>query len=228
MEIIFLRDALFSGMSSNTFKLGTVLAMGWFWQRISGCCVLYRGQSMKEMDFYRILATANPDAREINHGCCSHQAGASYYYLLRKLNCCGDAEDTLSAAAKIVIDSQGQLSCGQPNSIVDLRALQKDGNRVVLEWYYCPVSQKSKPVRFKIYGDGGNGQVDYENPLASVGYRGLRFYRYQGNPLEAGRYLFCIRTEDANGSENEALAQITIDVLTTKPEAVSIVSAQAR
>ena len=54
VERDWLREALFNGMTANAFKLGTTLSLGWFWVRVAGCSVLYRGSSMGEIDFVNI------------------------------------------------------------------------------------------------------------------------------------------------------------------------------
>ena len=58
MELKFLREALYNGMTANAFKLGTVLTGGWFWMRIGGCSVLYRGPGMSEINFDDLLAVS--------------------------------------------------------------------------------------------------------------------------------------------------------------------------
>ena len=66
MDRGWLREALFAGMSANAFKLGTVLTCGWFWPRIDGCSVLYRGDRMDIIDFSNVLAVAEVDASQIS------------------------------------------------------------------------------------------------------------------------------------------------------------------
>ena len=65
MDSAFYKDALFAGMTTNAFKLGTVLHLGWFWPRLNGCSLLYRGDSIETIDFDKIIAVGNSDASEI-------------------------------------------------------------------------------------------------------------------------------------------------------------------
>ena len=228
MEIKLLRNALFSGMTSNTFKLGTVLTLGWFWVRVAGCSALYRGSSMERIDFENILTVAGPQASLISPpSYVMHNNDTSYYYVLRRSNVCGDEEHTLAAAVKVSIDTDGELAKPQPNSICEIKAQQVDGNKVRLTWYYCPIEQQSEPVHFKVYYDAGTGQIDYENPLATIHYVGERFYSYQSELLNAGEYRFAVRAEDAAGTENCSLARIKIQLDTTKPDAIDILSIEA-
>ncbi len=228
MEIRLLRNALFSGMTSNAFKLGTVLTLGWLWVRVAGCSVLYRGSSMERIDFENILTVAGPQAGLISPpSYVKHNNDTGYYYVLRRSNVCGDEEHTLAAAVKVSIDADGELAKPQPNSICEIKAQQVDGNKVQLTWYYCPIEQQSAAVHFKVYYDAGTGQINYENPLATIHYAGERFYSYQSELLNAGEYWFAVRAEDAAGTENCSLAQIKIQLDTTKPDAIDILSIEA-
>ena len=65
METMWLKEVLFAGQTSNAFKLGTVLTLGWFWPRIAGCSVLYRGSSMETIEFENILAVTEADACQV-------------------------------------------------------------------------------------------------------------------------------------------------------------------
>ena len=227
MERSWLREALFNGMTANAFKLGTSLSLGWFWVRVTGCSVLYRGAGMGEIDFANILAVAEQDACEISPpSYISHNSGSTYFYVVRRFNNCGYQECTLAASVKVSIESNGELAEPQPNKVFDSGAELVAGNKIQLVWYYCPLEQKSQPMCFNVYYDGRTGQINYENPLAIIGYKGRKFYSYQCGALEAGRYLFAIRTEDASGIENSSLARLRIQFDPTNPAAIDILSVE--
>jgi len=225
METKWLNEALFAGMTANAFKLGTVLTLGWFWPRVAGCSVLYRGGSMERIDFANILTVADADAAEISPpSYVQYNNSTTYFYVVRRANNCGDQEHTLAAAVKVSIDANGDLAEPQPNDVFEISARQVNDNKIELIWCYCPIEQESAPAYFKVYYDAGTGQIDYENPIATIGYAGRRFYNYQSGPLEAGRYLFAIRTEDSAGTKDSSLAQLRIQLDTTSPDAIDILS----
>ena len=227
METMWLKEALFTGMTSNSFRLGIVLPLGWFWSRVKGCSLLYRGNSMDVIDFDNILAAAEPDASQIQPPSYAvHDSDTTYFYVVRRANSCGDQEHSLSAAVKVSIDANGELVALGPNSIFAVRAKQAASNRVELLWFYCPLEQESEPVCFKIYWDGGTGQIDYENPISTIGYAGRMFYVYQSGILDAGRYLFAVKAEDAAGNESASSALMGIQVNATSPDAIDILSAE--
>jgi hypothetical protein len=227
VELNWLKDALFNGMTFNSFKLGTTLNLGWFWSRITGCSVLYHGPSIEQIDFDTVLTVAEKNACEISPPYyLSHESNSTYFYVLRRYNHCGYQEHTLAASAKVSLDAEGQLDKPQPNKIFAAKAVQVDTNKVRLTWFYCPIEQSSQPVRFNIYHDNRTGQIDYENPLAVIGYQGRKFYSYESGSLETGRYLFTVRAKNADGIENSSSACLSIELDDKGPDAINILQAK--
>lgn len=228
METHWLREALFAGQTSNAFKLGTVLTLGWFWSRVAGCSILYRGGSIETINFCNILVVAEVDASEIRPpNYLQHNSNSTYFYVIRRTNSCGAQEYTLTASVKLSIDANGDMAGPRPNSIFAARAEHVGGNKVQLLWFYCPIEQESRPVRFKLYYDSGTGQIDYENAIASISYAGRLFYSYVSDVLDEGTYLFAIKAEDAVGTEDASSEQIKFQLHTKWPDAIDIVGAEA-
>jgi hypothetical protein len=224
----WVRDAIFNGASADAFKLGTALTGGWFWIRRSGCLALYRGEGAGEIDFANILSVGEADAQVIAPPTYLPQDdGTTRYYVVRRFNCCGYDERSLEAVVKVGVDAGGELVGEGPNSVFGPRVKQVGGGRVRLVWFYCPLEQKTAPVRFNIYYDNRTGQVDYDTPLATVDYRGRRYYRFESGSLEAGRYLFAICTEDQAGVEQTCAGPLKIEIDQTSPAAINILEAGA-
>lgn len=227
METAWLEEALFAGQTSNAFKLGTVLGLGWFWCRLSGCSVLYRGSSMETIDFTNILTVVGTDAEQIGPpDYVPHNGGSTYFYVVRRANLCGCQEHTLAAAVRVSIDAEGELTQPQPNTIFKVSAEQAGSSKVQLTWFYCPLDQKSAVACFKIYHDAGTGEIDYENPVATIGYVGRRFYSYRSDALEACMRFFAIRAEDTAGVQDGSLARIRVQFNVGGPNAVEILSVE--
>ncbi len=237
MERSWLTEALFNGMTANAFKLGTSLSLGWFWVRVTGCSALYRGENrgaggIGGVDFANILTVSNLDVSEVSPpSYISHNSGSTYFYVVRRFNNCGYQEHTLAAAVKVSIGSNGELAEPQPNNISSSKVEQVAGNKVRLTWFYCPLEQGSKPVSFNVYYDDRTGQIDYQDPLAIIEYKGRKFYSFQSSALETGEegggHLFAIRAEDAVGIENSSLAQLKIQLDTLSPDKIDILRAEA-
>ncbi|MGA2322784.1 MAG: hypothetical protein ABSG22_02945 [Sedimentisphaerales bacterium] len=214
-----MREALFAGQTANGFKLGTVTTLGWFWMRVGGCRIAYRGGSMEGVDFENVLAVVEPDADEISlSSYLSHEAGKVYFYVVRCANGWGDIEQTLRAVAKVAIDNDGKLGKTRPNEIVGLRAEQGQDGNVEIVWTYNPMEQAPRlssgqgggPAEMRIYGDNGTGEIDYQNPVAVVKYKGRRFYRHRIEMPTDGRYRFAVRAADANGNECESKKRLRL------------------
>lgn len=228
METRFLKEALFSGMTSNAFKLGTALTLGWFWPRTTGCSILFRSAAMELIDSSQVLVVVDIDVKTISPpDYLPHNSNSTYFYVVRRANGFGYLEHTTAAAVKFSLDCNGELTKQQPNKIFDMHAVQVNSDKVQLLWYYCPVGQKSEPKYFRLYYDGGTGQIDYENPIATIDYRGRKFYGYLTDAFEAGRYRFAIRAEDADGVTNNTLASLRIQLDTTSPDAIEILQTKA-
>jgi hypothetical protein len=226
-ELNWLRDALFNGMTSNAFKLGTALSLGWFWTRNAGCSVLYRGPSIEQIDFNAVLTATEIDAREISPpDYLPHENNSAYSYIVRRYNHCGYQENTLAATVKVSFDAEGELVKSQPNKISAIRAEQVNADKVRLTWFYCPLEQESQPACFNIYYDNRTGQIDYENPLAVISYKGRKFYSYESDLLEPGRYLFAIRAKEADGIENSPTGSLAIELSANDPDAINILKVE--
>ena len=219
------RGALFNGMTHDAFKLGTTLSLGWFWMRTDGCSALYRGLSMDQIDFTNILEITSLDAEVISPaGYVPHDVNTTYFYVVRRFNSCGYQEHTLAAATKVTIDADDELLEPQPNKVFTVSSEQAEDNRILLTWFYCPLDQQSQPVCFKVYYDNGTGQVDYQTPLASIGYHGRKFYSYRTDTLQPGSYMFAVSAENSCGMAAN-FAQLAVQVNAASPDTIEILSA---
>lgn len=221
MHIGFFKDALFAGMTSNAFRLGTVLHLGWFWPRLDGCSLLFRGTGIENIGFDNILAIDDYDVKLIQPPTyLEHLSDNAYYYVLRRVNSAGDMELTLSAAVKVAIDDSGQLAEPQPNSIFIVKTTIVDGSRAKLIWFYCPLQQHSAVASFNIYGDNGSGTIDYINALAQIPYQGRRFYSYISEQLQLGKYRFAIRSQDSSSTEDASLNVVSVEITGESPASI--------
>jgi hypothetical protein len=99
-------DSLFGGDSANGVKLCMGVTEGDFWARPESVQLLYKGQD-DNVDFGRIAASSNIDNDSIEVA--SGQPLTRWLYILRRANCCGIEEKTLSAAVRAEFDSLGNL-----------------------------------------------------------------------------------------------------------------------
>lgn len=226
-ETPWLREALFHGMTSAAFKLGTVMTQGWFWVRRNGCAVVYRGASLGDIDFSRILCVVESEAREFSlPAYLSYAPGSVHCYLVRRFNSCGYREQTTAAAVMVRITPDGQLAKPSPNPVVGLRGEQAGPGKLRLVWFYSPLDQPVTPEHFDIYWDGGSGQVDLQSPIATILYRGPRFYAYEWNVPEDGQCTFVVTAESADRIESSPSPNVSCQIKNLPPEAVEILAAE--
>jgi hypothetical protein len=227
IEKSWLLDVLANGMTGNAIKLGTALSMGWFWMRNTGCCALYRGTNLEQIDFEHILKTAGTNEENISiPAFCEHGNSSVYFYILRHFNKSGVREQTFSAVLKISLDSNGDIETDRSNGIYSSTAEIIDNNKVRLSWFYNPIGQKSEPEYFKIYFDNGSGQIDYENSIAEIEYSRHKFYCYDSASLQNGTYLFVIRAVNVLGDENVSSEQIKVQIVNSELSSIEIIEAK--
>jgi hypothetical protein len=228
MERQFLKESLFAGQTSNSFKLGTVLTGGWFWVRTGGCMLLYRGDDLSTVDFTNILAVDDADAERINvPSWLEHRAESSYLYVVRRANNCGMMEYGLQGLVFVWFDSEGRLGGPRPNRVFGLTARQVRADKAELGWYYCPLGQETSPACFKIYNDEGGGQMDFENEIGFVGYEGKGFYSFTVEGLNGGKKSFAVRAEDKTGAQDGSLTSTGFELNCAVPQTARIISTEA-
>jgi hypothetical protein len=220
----WLKEALFAGQTTNGFKIGTVMSLGWFWIRTSGCRLVYRGESMETIDFDNVLAVTSPETDEVTlPDFISHEAGKDYFYIVRCSNLCGQIERTLKAAVKVSIDSEGKLEAGKPNGVFGLAVKRRRDGQIEFVWGYYPIEQKSDPKEMRIYTDAGTGEVNYQEPIAVVQYKGKRFYQYKSEIPVNRRYRYAVRAADSDGNEQRLSKAVEIETSGRNVEAIEIV-----
>ncbi|HNY77626.1 MAG: hypothetical protein RBS72_04540 [Sedimentisphaerales bacterium] len=221
------KAVLCNGACPDAFKLGTVLTRGWFWVRRAGCMAVYHGPSVDQVDFGRIEYVADADARRISLPAhLTPQAGAKGCYVVRRFNGHGDEERTTGAAVAVRMDEEGEPAEPAPNDVPDLQAVQVSGGRVRLQWFYCPLDQQVEPARFNVYTADAGGQFDFDAPLATVAYRGRRFYHCLTGVLPQGVRHFVVRAQASNGIESDPGQVMSCPVRTGGPEGVTILAAE--
>lgn len=223
----WLQEALLNGMTANAFWLGTILTGGWFWMRRAGCCVIYRGPTVSQMDFQNIVSAADVNAPEVTlPGYLLHEVDSNYCYVVRRFNSCGYQEHTTAAAIQVRFDPEGHLAAPAPNGVYGLCGRSVAGDRIRLGWFYCPLGQEAAPLAFSVHTDGGTGQLDLQWPVTVIPYNGRRFYRYLSESLPEGRYVFVVRAVGANGTQSASLSHLHLPVKTSCPAGVTVLSAE--
>ena len=216
-------DSLFEGDSANGLKLCMGLTGGDFWARLSGTQNLYRSQNTNTVDLETIVAVADIDDNSITVPDIAEHSSSTYYaYVIRRTNCCGDEEHTLSAAIRVGFDANADLIQPAANKVFSIKAEQIETDKIRLTWFYWPINQAKQITKFKIYSDNGSGTIDYETPVTEITYVGRKFHEYATDTLANNDNKFCIRAVASDGTEDNWLDEIMIQLNKQQPDSVDI------
>ena len=218
-------DSIFEGDSVNGVKLGMGLTNGDFWPRPNGCQNLYCGGSFCTIDFYNILTVIDIGEKLIEISGFAPEPCEAYLYILRRVNCCGEEEQSLIAAVKVGFDSLGNIIEPCCNNILSVSAEQLEGPRVRLIWYYCPIDQQAECDFFNLYWDDGSGEIDFETVICSKDYTGPRLYCYETSVLTESEYIFCVKAISERAVMNGLSGRIEIQVRDLAPDSIDMLLA---
>ena len=124
------------------------------------------------------------------------------------------------------LDDDGKLTEPVPNSVFGLNASPVAGHQVRLVWSYCPLDQQTEPEVFCIYTDNGAGQIDFETPIATVPYKGRKFYRYLTGALPDGLYRFVVRAGSEDPVDSMSLSSLSFPVQSHCLEGAAVLAAE--
>ena len=226
MEGMWLKEALCGGMSAAGVRLGIVLTRGWFWVRVSGCALLYRGNTIDAVDLKQILAVANSGSAYIEPPqYIEHESDSTYVYTVRCANHCGELEDTHAAVVKFSTDGNGELLQPCPNRVCRLGGRQVSGEKVELTWFYEPLGQGAVPARFNVYSNGGTGEIDFDTPIGQIAYAGRRLYSFERDIGSAAELWFGVKAQDGGGSQGAA-ARVRVQIDWRSYEAAEVLNVE--
>lgn len=223
----WLCEALFNGATATGARLGTVLTQGWFWVRRPGCAAVYRGPSTADVDFENVLCVAEPDTKQISLPTyLSHDPASRHYYVVRKFDGCGYAEQTQAAAVVIQIGPNGRVIQPGPNGIFHLNCRRTGDDRLCLSWFYCPLGQNAAPEKFYMYRGDDVGQIDMEQPAAVVPYQGRRFYRCYADGCGAGKQAFVVQAVSADDLGSASVPPVCCEAAYQPPPAPTVLATE--
>ncbi|MFC1783407.1 hypothetical protein ACFL02_07455 [Planctomycetota bacterium] len=216
MDAIFQRFRRQEGRFGTGRQLCLGLTWGKFWTLRHGCSNLYRGQGhIDNIDFEHILIVSDSKAKLDLGGDLTHEPDTDYFYAVRRVSGTGKQEQGTQAIVKLSLDENGQRRRSRPNYIRDLRAQPAAEGRIRLCWWYWPLGQQTEPDYFAVYGDGGSGNINYDQALAKVDYGRGNFYSYLSTPgIDGQTYRFSVRSvaKDEYDDGNRFFVETTVDL----------------
>jgi hypothetical protein len=207
---------LFEGDSANGVKLSMGITGGDFWARIDGCRNVYRGNGdagAEGIDFTKVLAVCDIEANDIGVTAVVHEAGKSYVYAVRSVNCAGVEEHSMSALEKISFNENGDIIGKVCNRVLDVCVEHIDGSKIRLSWQYCPINEQAKCVNYFVYSNGGAGEIDHSKAIGSLNYTHTGPYVFESDELASGKWRFCVGAVSPEGFELMS-PEVAIDIET--------------
>ncbi|MCF7956137.1 MAG: hypothetical protein K9M75_10070 [Phycisphaerae bacterium] len=195
---------LSEGDSANGVKLSMGITGGDFWARVGGCRNIYRSDGdggVEEIDFSKVLAVCDIESNAIGISGVVHEAGKSYLYAVRSVNCAGFEEQSLGGLERVSFNQDGTIVGKTCNTVSDVTVDRTWESKVRISWRYCPINEQAKCVRFCVYSNGGDGEINLSEVTGSVDYSRRGVYTFESDRLDPGKWRFCVGAVSGSGYE---------------------------
>jgi len=127
------------------------------------------GAGPETIDYGVPLARVGPSVREVQTDPLA--AGAVHWFGLRPVDAQGVESPVTQSEVRLELDGSGEAVPDRPAGVLDLVVDALPLGVLRLGWQYRPGLIGVVPEAFRIFGDGGSGEVDYNLPLAEVPYQ---------------------------------------------------------
>jgi hypothetical protein len=197
-------DPLYRGWTPDGIANGVCLTNGFSFPRIKGGYNLRRSTSRQSDPQDRIVGAAGHDATTIRvFSFATHEPSTTYYYRLCAVGGGGMENNTDEVLAEVVFDAAGNWIGASPNPPTDLRVASLSGGRFLLKWMYPSQGEQAEPTEFRVYHNGGAGQIDYQTPTATIPYRrGQVHFEHTSAAFPHGtRVRWAVRAATSTGIE---------------------------
>jgi hypothetical protein len=142
-------------------------------------------------------------------------AGAVHWIGIRPVDAREVAAPVTQTEARLELDEAGSRVPDRPAGVLVLSARPLPAASARLTWSYRTGSSGAVPQVFRIFGDGGTGQINYSTPLGEVPYRESQAgYAWTSGPLATGvQHQLAVRAISAGNTwdEQPAIALVTPD-----------------
>lgn len=196
-------DPLHRGHTPGGIANGVCATRGFSFPRVAGGYNLYRAAA-EDVGFLNgeIVGAAGANALAIETFTWRRAAAdTSYRFGLRAVGGGGVESGFGEGTLLVDFDSAAEPVALRPNGVIDLTVTAKTGGILELRWSYSPVGEEISPAEFRIFSDGGSGEIDLDSPIGAVAYvsRGGRF-RFAAGPIAHDVLVrFAVRAVSAGG-----------------------------
>ena len=140
-----------------------------YWPGMSlGGYRVYRGPGRQEaIDYARPVAFIGQGSPQAVLSGLGHAEGVEYWYAARAVSGAGMEEGNSHVLAYARL-SNGQLQTAALLPPAEVTAQRASEDRVAVSFSYPHVPGMAIPEAFDVFGDGGDGIIDLQTPLASI------------------------------------------------------------
>ena len=143
-------------------------------------------------------------------------APAVHWFSIRPVDSREVESPLAQGEVRLELDDQGQAVPDRPAGVLAMSARPLPGGCAKVTWSYRVGRTGVLPQVFRIFGNGGSGDINYAMPLGEAPYRPSEsFYCWTSSPLAGGsEHQLAVRTITADGvwDEQPAVAGVTPDL----------------
>ena len=184
------------------------------------------GPGPESLEYAEPFARVGPDIFLADVG--PLEAGAVHWFGIRPVDARERATPTVQQEARLELDAAGDPVMPRPAGALAASARPATHGTALLRWRYRVGQGGVVPQTFRIFGDGGTGNINYAAALGEVPCRERQlWYTWTSGPLAAGvEHQLAVRavTADDLWDEQPAVARVTPD--STPPAAVDALRAE--
>jgi hypothetical protein len=184
------------------------------------------GPGPDSLDYAEPCARVGPDVVLVD--VLPLEAGAVHWFGIRPVDARERETPTVQQEARLDLDVTGEWVMPRPAGALAASAQPAPHAAARLRWRYRVGKDGVVPQTFRIFGDGGTGQINYTTPLGEVPYgEGQIWYAWSSSPLAPGvEHQLAVRAVTADGiwDEQPAVARATPDA--TPPAVVDALKAE--
>lgn len=165
------------------------------------------------LDYGEPWACVDPDVTQLVAG--PLEAPAVHWFSIRPVDGREVESPVAQGEVRLELDSQGQRVPDRPAGVLAMSARPLPGGRARVAWSYRVGRSGVLPQVFRIFGNGGSGDINYATPLGETPYRASEaFYGWTSDPLTGGEHQLAVRAVTADGvwDEQPAVARVTPDL----------------
>lgn len=175
------------------------------------------GDEASVIDYATPIARLGPSVISYDVG--GLEAASTHWFGLRSTDAEGVESLTVDAEVPLELDAGGDRVAARPASVESLEARGAGGGQVLLRWLALAEMGDVPPEVFRIYSNGGSGDVDFANALGDVTATAARRQWQWTTAAQAdgATVIFAVRAETLAGGVDADPPEVTVVVDATAP-----------